>query len=1113
LVISRNYTNFNPANSNDFAWFPSGAGGGGSSAVQIIGDATETVKGVLPLATPAETTAGTDNTKAVHSLGLKSAIVLKTTIAQIRTLLGALPNTNFYTTDLGQEGSWYYDSSDVTSADNTGTILVTSDGKRIKRIIQDKINMSWFGVVGDGTTDDSSNVLKALRASELLKKILFVKKGTYNIASWTDQEFSYVNIQGENKYNCVFVGALLNSSRVKFLSLGTSSELTTRGISIQGFDRCYYSEKHVTSVIISDCYFKNNRYATYFANSITVYPNSIIDYISVSDNVIDTSSGFEMRCGVLNGATFTNNKFTNVTRNATYYPMITGQGVPLFAIAVGDGDDVSTSLGQNLNNRIVITGNTINTMHNPTYQEIGGFFTTNALAAYGRKVIISNNVVSNLTTNGVTDCEAIYTKAVEAIISNNILTNCGTIDNASGVIAIKGVSDLDINGNPINKPKSKYIKVYGNIISNDPVNFPSYCGIFTFGGQNIEIYDNRITNQGQIGQSGSGIAIQGSSSLSGVLEINIHDNIISDIYGEHAIVSTPNFVKKLDINNNIISNIFGKNSSTQTTIIRVRSTSTVIENLNIKGNKFYQDILDPVNILSIKFIETQPTTTSNYLNIEDNVINVTTNNFSTASLVLGVSILKGSGDVSNLKISNNHFLGDVGSSKFRPYVFNGTITPFAQSWLPNLVFNNSTLNGSTIDYLYKTAPVTDSDYTLSRAEDFIDLPIITANRVLTLPTANISNKEIQIRNKNNSGFTWSFPADSKVRDGRNTGVTTIPNSSITTVFFDGINWAIKAISSDYGTPALTSNAILTTGNQSKSGLLTLNPSISAVASIARGFYVNPSLTATANNDVLVANDINSSFGIGSFTGVTQAALRVNNSIIPSLDNAILLGSSSLNWFSVRARQLVSTTGALNVSTNGSFDLSLGVSATNAINIFNSSRNVLIQNGGVFTDAGYRLDVQGTTRLSSTTTLGTAPTTSAGSYDILTRNSSSGEVEKIISSNGAYSPTATLGSNVSGVTIFNHTYTRIGNIVTVFGLSTSTLTVASVTSNYTITLPVARATGTGISIGYGQTDGARSTETVPLRVSSLSTTTATISFTSTLTGSLSNNYSFQYDVTQ
>lgn len=69
----------------------------------------------------------------------------KNTIAQIRAFTGVLANTNFYTTDLGQEGNWYYDATDTTSVDNTGTVLVTADGKRIKRVIGKDIYLKWFG--------------------------------------------------------------------------------------------------------------------------------------------------------------------------------------------------------------------------------------------------------------------------------------------------------------------------------------------------------------------------------------------------------------------------------------------------------------------------------------------------------------------------------------------------------------------------------------------------------------------------------------------------------------------------------------------------------------------------------------------------------------------------------------------------------------------------------------------------------------------------------------------------------------------------------------------------------------------------------------------------------
>lgn len=56
------------------------------------------------------------------------------------------------------------------------------------------------------------------------------------------------------------------------------------------------------------------------------------------------------------------------------------------------------------------------------------------------------------------------------------------------------------------------------------------------------------------------------------------------------------------------------------------------------------------------------------------------------------------------------------------------------------------------------------------------------------------------------------------------------------------------------------------------------------------------------------------------------------------------------------------------------------------------------------DAGFRFDVQGTTRLGNTVTMQTVPTTSAGAYDILTRNTGTGVVEKIPSSTYALSAT-------------------------------------------------------------------------------------------------------------
>lgn len=116
----------------------------------------------------------------------------KRTIAQIRALSGTLPNTNFYTTDLGQEGNWYYDSTDITSADNTGTILVTADGKRIKRIHSGAVNVSWYGILPNLVTDFSSNVATILG----LHNEIFFPSGSYNVTITSAMIFSNKIIRG-----------------------------------------------------------------------------------------------------------------------------------------------------------------------------------------------------------------------------------------------------------------------------------------------------------------------------------------------------------------------------------------------------------------------------------------------------------------------------------------------------------------------------------------------------------------------------------------------------------------------------------------------------------------------------------------------------------------------------------------------------------------------------------------------------------------------------------------------------------------------------------------------------------------------------------------------------
>jgi hypothetical protein len=81
------------------------------------------------------------------------------TAAQTFTVAGlrvfAAPDTSviYQTTDYGG-GLWNY-SSDTTTIDNTGTILVsTATGGTYKRIYDGALNIRWFGAKGDGVTND-----------------------------------------------------------------------------------------------------------------------------------------------------------------------------------------------------------------------------------------------------------------------------------------------------------------------------------------------------------------------------------------------------------------------------------------------------------------------------------------------------------------------------------------------------------------------------------------------------------------------------------------------------------------------------------------------------------------------------------------------------------------------------------------------------------------------------------------------------------------------------------------------------------------------------------------------------------------------------------------------
>jgi len=102
------------------------------------------------------------------------------------------------------------------------------------------------------------------------------------------------------------------------------------------------------------------------------------------------------------------------------------------------------------------------------------------------------------------------------------------------------------------------------------------------------------------------------------------------------------------------------------------------------------------------------------------------------------------------------------------------------------------------------------------------------------------------------------------------------------------------------------------------------------------------------------DQVNNRLGIGTTT--PSQTLDVNGNI---RSNSLIYATAGVYTGTVNANALASNGGNISIIGSG----------TTGIVLFQSTRNVVIQNGGTFTDAGFRVDVNGTARIQGETTIG------------------------------------------------------------------------------------------------------------------------------------------------
>ena len=255
-------------------------------------------------------------------------------------------------------------------------------------------------------------------------------------------------------------------------------------------------------------------------------------------------------------------------------------------------------------------------------------------------------------------------------------------------------------------------------------------------------------------------------------------------------------------------------------------------------------------------------------------------------------------------------------------------------------------------------------YTSRGFTSTVNTPFVTYN--ISSPLANPNNSSQKF-----GGYGFVFDGSTQWFQGVGLSLFTTPGPDVT------VNAPVERL-------RISSSGNVAVGTTTAVAKFTVAGSITAASALAQGVYFNNTLVAAANNDVLVGLDINPTFTNGAFTGVTNLGLRSyggfnlysqgNGHFLSAVSTTGTDGLLHFRRFSghngpIRLQLggsflLTSndSTGEVQMSYGSGYFLTLLANGTEAMRI-PATRNVLI---GTTTDAGYKLDVNGSVRFGSST---------------------------------------------------------------------------------------------------------------------------------------------------
>lgn len=98
------------------------------------------------------------------------------TLSELRSFTQPATGVQYYLSEKGREGYWYYDPADNSTTDNSGTVVVATGGKRLKRA-GSTVSLDFFGAKADNAT----NAAPAFALAQEMNDFVEMKDGTYRV--------------------------------------------------------------------------------------------------------------------------------------------------------------------------------------------------------------------------------------------------------------------------------------------------------------------------------------------------------------------------------------------------------------------------------------------------------------------------------------------------------------------------------------------------------------------------------------------------------------------------------------------------------------------------------------------------------------------------------------------------------------------------------------------------------------------------------------------------------------------------------------------------------------------------------------------------------------------